>query len=270
MNNLLIDTGFNGLKKFKFGYCLYNKNDIYVGKSIELYGEYCKGETDLFAQICKRDDVVIEVGANIGTHTVALAQMVGEKGLVYAFEPQRVVFQTLCANLALNSLANTYAYSYAIGNKNGKICIPKLDYNRKNNFGGIGLENVQSDETVEIKTLDSFLEIKRLKLLKIDVVGMELDVLKGAKSTIITHHPIIYVENGRLEKSQELIEYLWSMEYELYWHTPALFNLNNYYKNKENVIGNFIAINMLCIPKKSSIQVLDLEKITHSLAHPKR
>jgi len=73
----IIDTdGFNAVVKAKYGYVVYNKNDIYIGKAIEKYGEFSEAEAVLFKQICKPDDLVIEVGANIGTHTQLLSQLV--------------------------------------------------------------------------------------------------------------------------------------------------------------------------------------------------
>ena len=63
-----------------------------------------KAKSTCSARSIQPGDVVIEVGANIGPHTVFLAQHVGPQGLVLAFEPQRILFQTLCANLALNSI----------------------------------------------------------------------------------------------------------------------------------------------------------------------
>jgi len=71
---------------------IYNKNDMYVGKSLELYGEFSEGEVDLFRQLVHQGDTVLEIGANLGAHTLVLAQLAGEGGCVYAFEPQRLVF----------------------------------------------------------------------------------------------------------------------------------------------------------------------------------
>ena len=88
---------------------LYNFHDLYIGRSLDLYGEYSEGEIDLFGQIVQPGQVVVEVGANIGAHTVFLAHRSGPAARVLAFEPQRIVFQTLCANLALNSITNVDA-----------------------------------------------------------------------------------------------------------------------------------------------------------------
>jgi hypothetical protein len=84
----------------------------------------------------------------------------------------------------------------------------------------------------------------------------------------LKHKPIIYIENDRIEKSKELIEYLWSLGYELYWHLPRLFNPNNFFNNKENKIGNFVSVNMLCIEKTTQTTVNNFVKITDSSYHP--
>jgi hypothetical protein len=101
--------GFNELKMCKSGPMLFNKFDVYVGGSLQKYGEFSVGEQDLFHAILQRGELVVEVGANIGAHTIELARLVGPEGEVHAFEPQRIVFQTLCANLALNQLTNVNA-----------------------------------------------------------------------------------------------------------------------------------------------------------------
>src|SRR3954467_11045049 len=96
--------GFNRLKSCRHGKMLYNVNDMYVGRSLDLYGEFSQGEVELFAKIVRSGDVVLDVGANIGAHTLFFAQSTAPLGGVIAFEPQRLVFQTLCANMAINSI----------------------------------------------------------------------------------------------------------------------------------------------------------------------
>ena len=108
-SRLLLETkGHNQLAAGKDGYFLYNSNDKYIGRAIENYGEYSEIELDLLKNLCAAGDVILEVGANIGAHTVGMARTVGPTGRVLAFEPQRLVFQTLCANVALNSLHATF------------------------------------------------------------------------------------------------------------------------------------------------------------------
>ena len=71
---MVLENSFNKLIKARHGTILYNKNDIYIGKSIEKYGEFSYLEAKIFEQICKAGDVVIEVGANIGAHILSIFQ----------------------------------------------------------------------------------------------------------------------------------------------------------------------------------------------------
>ena len=265
---MLNNNSFNRLIKARNGFLLYNKNDMYIGKSIEKYGEFSQLEAKVFEQICKDKDVVIEVGANIGTHTINLSKLVGE-GFVIAFEPQRLVFQTLCANLAINSISNVYAFQEAVSNENGTIMIPECDFTKTNNFGGINIENAKKGTLVNKIKLDNFMNrISSLKLLKIDVEGMEIGVIKGAVELIKKFRPIIYVENDRQEHSKNLIELLWSLDYKLYWHLPKLYNTDNYFKDKENIFQNLVSVNMFCVHKDTNVEVSDKLEILDSSFHP--
>lgn len=269
INKILNTNKFNELVKGKNGYCLYNKNDIYIGKSVEQYGEFSELEADMFAQICYEDDIVIEVGANIGTHTQIFSRLVGKKGAVIAYEPQRIVYQTLCANMALNSITNVYAHQKALGSQNGSIRIPEFDYSKSNNFGGISLDSFENGIEVDKETLDGLIDkMKRLKLVKIDVEGMEIDVLKGAKKLLDKFKPFIYIENDRQEKSKELIELISSYGYDMYWHLPALYNANNFAKDSKNIFGNIVSVNMICVHKDVKVPIKGLQKVIDSSYHP--
>ena len=68
--------GFNDLIQMRDGWMVYNKNDTYIGKSIKEYGEWSQGEIDLCKQILTPSDRVIEVGSNIGSHTLALSKII--------------------------------------------------------------------------------------------------------------------------------------------------------------------------------------------------
>jgi FkbM family methyltransferase len=224
-----------------------NVNDIYIGRSLDLYGEYSQGETDLFLQFLRPGMVVVEVGANIGAHTVPLAQAVWPRGAVLAFEPQRIVFQTLCANLAVNSIVNVDARPAAVGAAPGTLLVPVLDCTLANNFGGLGLGTHTVGEPVSVVTLDS-LDLGRCDLLKVDAEGMEKDVLDGASATLARHRPLLYVENDRQDKSAELIRAIHMLGYRMYWHRPYLFSAANFAGNPDNVFGNIASLNMLCLP----------------------
>jgi FkbM family methyltransferase len=243
----------------------YLPNDRYIGRSLDLYGEFSQGEVDLYRRAIKKGDVVVEVGANIGSLTVPLARLVaGDKeagpGTVIAFEPQRILFQVLVANLALNRLRNVRAQQVAVGTKTGTLGIPVIDYNKPDNFGGYSMIDA-GPERVRVLTIDS-LQLRRLDFLKIDVEGMETEVLMGAEQTIAQCQPVIYCENDRKEKSAPLIACLAAMGYSMYWHLPPLYNKNNFGKRRENVFRRIISANMLCLPSDTKVNIRGMRKVT--------
>lgn len=266
---VLIDSGgIHRVIRGRHGDFIYNKHDIYIGRSLERYGEFSESEVNLFQQVCRPGDVVVEVGANIGSHTVPLAKAVGNEGYVVAFEPQPVIFQLLCGNVALNSLTNVQCLQLAVGETSGQIKVPNLSFEQENNFGGLSLETASSGQPVPLVTLDKVLTTPKLRLLKIDVEGMEQRVLQGASNVIQRLRPAIYVENDRIERSKSLIEFIASMGYDLFWHLPPLYNPDNFAGQTENIFPNIVSANMFCVPQGASQGITGLTKIESSSEHP--
>lgn len=255
------DEPFNRWKRCRHGWMVYNRHDMYIGRSLDVYGEYSEAEIELLTEYLCPGDVVVEAGANIGAHTVPLAKHVRAEGRVYAFEPQRILFQTLCANVALNSLTQVICRHAAVGDREGTIQVPLLDYDRTNNFGGLALGAYHEGEKVPLLPLDG-LDLPRCDLLKIDVEGMELEVLKGAQATVDRHRPVIYAENDRAARSRQLIECLISWDYQLFWHLPPLFREDNFFRCTENVFARIVSVNMLGIPRESPLKPPSLPAIT--------
>ncbi len=254
------DPQFNKHKECRYGTMLYNLNDMYVGKSFDLYGEFSEGEAELFKQLIKKGDTVLDIGANIGAHTLLFAHLIGMEGEVHAFEPQRIVFQTLCANMALNSIVKAYCYNEAVGDIIDSLMVPQIKPWVQANFGGLSLGDHEVGENVKSTTVDS-LSLRSCHFIKIDVEGMEIQVLKGAANTIIRYKPILYVENDRSKQANDLIRYVASLDYDMYWHQTFLFNSRNYFNNPENVFGDTSSINMLCMPSSYEYKIEGFQRV---------
>jgi FkbM family methyltransferase len=262
---ILPDDGHSELALCRDGLMLFNRHDTYVGASLRKYGEWSVPELDLIRQILAPGHIVVEVGGNIGAHTVALSRMVGPTGAVLVFEPQRLAFQTLCANLALNSCTNVAARQEAVGATLGQIRVPVLPPDAANNFGGLPLGNAWAHgEPVALVTIDS-MQLLGCRLIKLDIEGMEPDAVRGAELTIRRLRPLLYVENDRDDRSAELIALLLSYGYRLYWHAPMLFRPDNFAGDPENIFANIASYNMLCVPRETGIAIDGLREVAGPL-----
>lgn len=266
----VIETGsFNVVVRGRDALYLANKNDAYVGRALIEYGEYAENEYAVFRSMVQPGNVVVEVGANLGAHTVRLAKQVTLQGRVIAYEPQPPIFQALCGTIALNGLMNTECYPYALGAETGTTVLPALDYRQPNNFGGMNIaQSAAQGHTVEIRKLDDVFTLGRLDFLKIDVEGMELDVLKGAEETIERLQPMLYFENDRADRSPELLAWVLGKGYRMWWHFPALYNPQNFFANAQNVFGAAASINVLALPPRVTADI-GLPEITDVNSFPK-
>ena len=265
-------------QKSKHGIFSYYKNDKFIGKSLREYGEFSEGEVHLFKQLTKTNDNVIEVGSNIGTHTIPLAKHLSQGGLLYALEPQSQNYKILIKNINQNDLQNIKVFKIAASNKKSEAYMNLFDENETNNFGDARIFNkiFTNFEKVSVSTLDElffheFNENKKLSLIKCDAQGQETNIINGSKKIIEKFKPFLYVENDNIEQSKNLIETIKSLHYSLFWHIVPMFNSKNYLNNSKNIFPTIFSCNMLCIHKNTRIVIdEDWEKneIKDSDFHP--
>jgi len=137
----------------------------------------------------KPGDVVFDVGANVGLYTVLLAKVVGDGGLVIAFEPEGGTYAHLLANLKLSSLTNVRCVRKALGNRSGQAMLYSNEA-----IGGASLvhppEGKGPGELVDIVEGDQFVIAENLPMpraVKIDVEGYECAVIQGLRATLAHH-----------------------------------------------------------------------------------
>lgn len=228
-------------KECKHGTFTYHTTDFWIGGALEAVGQYSEDEVAKLLSLINENSVVVEVGANIGTITVPMAKAAAK---VYAYEPQPKTHALLARNVEQNGLLNkVHIYSVALSDKEGETFISDVDYDAEKLNGGSASLNDNGGVQVKKTTLDSEFTIdERIDLIKIDVEGHELEVLKGGIETITRHKPFIYVENDRSEKSEALIAELFDLGYDCYWHFPALYNPDPMIRD-----DSFVSVNMLCL-----------------------
>jgi FkbM family methyltransferase len=162
--------------------------------------------------------VVVDAGANAGFVSIPIArQILGRGGTVYAFEVQRMMYYALCGTAALNDLENLHVHNWALGATVGALKAGKPDYGTPQDFGMFSLVD-QNDpgasEQVLVTTVDS-LALPRLDFFKIDVEGMEIDVLQGARETVRKWKPWCWVEFWKVD-ANAIKEQFRDLDYEFY------------------------------------------------------
>jgi FkbM family methyltransferase len=145
------------------------------------------------------DEIVFDVGANIGLFTVAMSPWVNRGGMVYAFEPGRKIYRDLQAVVAANRCKNVVLNNVAVGESKGTVRFGELESNDASREASRVIEGENSETQgyeVEVIDLDSFCEQHQLKptLFKIDVEGFEIHVLKGMKKILETVGPKLVIE----------------------------------------------------------------------------
>jgi FkbM family methyltransferase len=142
----------------------------------------------------KPGDIFFDIGANIGLFTLIAARQVGSTGHVYAFEPSQREAALLQRNLNLNHLTNVTIVSGAVGDKSG---IAQLGISTDGGTNSLRKnphpqQQINSWQSVQVITLDEFIaanNIQRVDLMKIDVEGGEVNVLRGASHLLNGNHP---------------------------------------------------------------------------------
>jgi len=204
------------------GTMIVNRNDYHIVDDRSGYGvgfdimsasEFSPSEVGLILKLLQlrrayfgEPVVAVDCGANIGVHTVEWARAMYGWGHVYAFEAQEKIYYALAGNIIINNCLNVTARCAAVGNSSGVIDIPEPNYLMPASFGSFELKQSENTEfigqpvdyshptqQVPCITLDS-LSLERMDLIKIDVEGMEIEVLEGAAHSIERHRPALFIE----------------------------------------------------------------------------
>jgi len=232
----------------------YEAEDSTIGAAVRLYGEWAEEEIFFLSRWIGRGAGVIEVGAHIGTHSLAFARFVGPAGIVVAMDAQERAYQLLVLNIALNQARQVKCIRALVGRESGcRFVAPEGE--KKGNLGAVAFfeDVIVSPDApfllpLPMMKLDD-LSLQRCDLIKIDIEGMEFDALVGADETIRRFRPVIYFEQARPEHYAETVSLLQRAGYRLFWHVADPFNRHNYRAHRRNIFGGAKELNILAWPE---------------------
>jgi FkbM family methyltransferase len=168
----------------------------WIGAKIIYTGDYEPALKKIFRSVIKKGDHVLDIGANIGFHSLYFAELVGPNGIVTSFEPVPVNYRALSANIEINKAKNIISKNMALGSENETFSI-RADEN-SDNPGAYNLFDKEGNIAIECRIGDEIvLKNERVDFIKIDVEGYESFVIKGLIQTITKHKPVIIFEYDR-------------------------------------------------------------------------
>jgi FkbM family methyltransferase len=246
---MISDKPYNEILDTKHGKFCVTSADRMISRCLRELGESQETETELLCSLVGPGGIVLDVGANVGIHSVPLARKVGNSGLVFAFEPQRINYLNLCANAAINSLYSLRPMQAACGAESGEVMLTEFDPWLSANTGGYRIRDHEKTGKVSVPmiALDDF-NLPRVDLIKIDVEEMEPEVLRGAAKLIGRTMPYIYTESQSVETLKAQGEELKNFSYVGYMFTAPFWNANNYRGVTENNWVNIGTVNVLFVP----------------------
>jgi FkbM family methyltransferase len=251
----------------KYGKMRIIEADKVVSHALALYGEWAMDELNLLAELITPGMCVLDVGAFIGTHSLAFSKFVGEKGKVYSFEPRKEIFHLLSTNLLLNNCNNATPMNMGLAETDKNLPLQSLDLNDSVNFGGLSLDSVTPSQIkdmyqIHVSTIDN-LGLGKIDLIKLDVEGMERNVLDGAIKTMLRDRPIVFCECNSLSSGYEILEFCQQYQYDVYGFLASAYNPSNFNKIEENIWGEAKEFALLLVPIEKSNQVVDTLRNTN-------
>jgi FkbM family methyltransferase len=186
---------------------------------------------NLFEKHVSKGNVVYDIGSHAGYFTLYSSYLVGEKGRCYAFEPNKRVYRCLIKNIKINKRNNVFTFNVAVSDKEGYV------FFKTGKGSGTGKISSDSGEyKVEVVKLDDFVvknNISPPNVIKVDVEGEELNVLKGAKNLLTEYSPLIFLSAHSQQLYDSCCEFLKSLGYEIK-SIQQMRDLIIAFKNKKN------------------------------------
>jgi FkbM family methyltransferase len=238
----------------RFGTMRCIPGDSIVSESLDRYGEWAGNELKFLQTVVRAGATVLDIGAFIGTHTLAFASMVGPQGRVHAFEPRAAFRELLETNVRANGLDQVRVHTCALGAASGTIWLSAVDLTVAGNFGGLALQGKPAAdqdaaglEPIDVRSLDAF-DLGAVDLIKIDTEGMEDAVLRGAAAMLARYRPLLFLECNSLAQGIRTLAELRALGYEVHGVLAEAFNADNFRGAGENIFGVAAELSLFAAP----------------------
>ncbi|MEX0944418.1 MAG: FkbM family methyltransferase, partial [Balneolaceae bacterium] len=229
--------------------CTPDDHTLLTRYVLEEQKNWYEAELSFIKNFVKPGMTILDIGAGFGVYTLPIAKKIGNSGSVYSFEPSPMLNRYLEKSIKINGFNQIELINLAVTDQVGKQQFEADSQNPEN-----GQLNPEGEVEVMTTTLDAWWQLNGLPnidLIKIDVNGMELNVLKGAENLLSKNSPflLIAVPNSK-DQMDAIIKYLNSIDYELYQYISQLRLLARYEieQEKDVYLNNLVAVKKDLVP----------------------
>ena len=244
-------------------------NKLFLSKkglalAVSHYGTYEKLEAKIMEEKIQVGNIVVDIGANIGLHTLNMARIVGNTGQVFAFEPDPSNFKILGKNVKVNNYKNIILEQKAVGDKHGRATLYHADNPGMHRIfpQTKARRGLSGQVQVKLTSLDKYFIdsnlVDKINFIKIDVEGLEFSVLKGMENILKNNKKIKilfeFMPKNIMEAGFmpiELLNYLTLYDFKLYSIDEITEKLIHVSNNEEilklcSTTNNTIGRNLFC------------------------
>jgi len=223
----------------------YFRNDDTIGESLRRYGEWARNEMNLMSKLINPGDYVLDIGCNVGTHSMFFAQTVGEQGHVVAIDAQMEAVVATGLTALAQSRYNINVFNVAVGASSSMVKFPNVNYQERSNFGAVR-QSIHGKNIKQIK-LDE-LKFDKINFIKLDIEGGEVLALSGAIETLSLHRPFVVCEILDEDSQNSINQFMSSLNYLCELHEIKAFNDDNFIGNKFNIFDDATEKLLICKP----------------------
>lgn len=221
-------AGFAGVAETRFGILQYVPDDADTGTAVVYYGEVQQRAVDLLARLLRPGATIVEAGAGIGAHVLALSRIVGPEGRLFLYEPAPRVRQFLQQNIAANRVRNAVLMRANLGS--------------------------HPDPAQAMETVDD-LALTGLALLKTAEAANAMAILGGAEQTLWRLRPMLYLAVRDHAAIAGLAAKVEGFGYRRWRVATPLFNPENFNRRPDDAFDGRTALALLAIPEEFAAEI---------------
>jgi tetratricopeptide (TPR) repeat protein/precorrin-6B methylase 2 len=232
-------VGMSAVTEARVGILQYQPDERPIGDALGWYGEWLQAELEFLGRIMRPGSAVMEVGAGVGAHAIAISRLIGAEGHLYLYENRPVVWRILQQNLNANRVGNATLMVRSIGKP----------------------EASSGDAVPKTESVDD-LQVEKLDWLKIGSAVAVQEILAGSTDTLWRLRPCLFIAAADDDALRELAERMKAFGYRCWKMETPLFDPRNFNRREADIFEGETALALVAVPEERDVDILLSSSVT--------